>query len=209
MQIAVERTWLFCQRALHWSKKGQAVIDMNNELVDAAADACVQVKVPASLNGVKHAEMLKLIPDDADDFAKKIIEPSMRNEGDSIPVSAMSIDGTLPIGTAALEKRGFAPKVPKWVSANCIQCGICASACPHAAIRTKLFKVEDLAKAPATFTTKDPLPKAEGLKFKVQVYVEDCMGCHVNPPTNLAFSFVFLPFCDYLYWFCLFPDPRS
>ena len=162
-----------------FAKKGQAVIDMNNELVDAAADACVKVKVPASLDGVPHADMLKLIPDDADDFAKKIIEPSMRNNGDSIPVSAMSIDGTLPTGTAALEKRGFAPKVPKWVAANCIQCGFCASACPHAAIRTKLFKVEDLANAPATFTTKDPLPKAEGLKFKVQVYVEDCMGCGV------------------------------
>ncbi|MBR4674486.1 MAG: pyruvate:ferredoxin (flavodoxin) oxidoreductase [Victivallales bacterium] len=162
-----------------FAKKGQAVIDMNNELVDAAADACVQVKVPASLDGVKHAEMLKLIPDDADDFAKKIIEPSMRNNGDSIPVSAMSLDGTLPTGTAALEKRGFAPKVPKWNAASCIQCGICASSCPHAAIRTKLFKVDDLAKAPASFTVKDPIPKAEGLKFKVQVYIEDCMGCGV------------------------------
>ena len=29
-----------------FAKKGQAVIDMNNELVDAAADACVKVKVP-------------------------------------------------------------------------------------------------------------------------------------------------------------------
>ena len=162
-----------------FAKKGQAVIDMNNELVDAAADACVQIKVPASLDGVPHAEMLKLIPDDADDFAKKIIEPSMRNNGDAIPVSAMSLDGTLPTGTAALEKRGFAPKVPKWITANCIQCGFCASSCPHAAIRTKLFKEEDLASAPATFATKDPIPKAPGLKFKVQVFIEDCMGCGV------------------------------
>ncbi|MBQ7179622.1 MAG: pyruvate:ferredoxin (flavodoxin) oxidoreductase [Victivallales bacterium] len=162
-----------------FAKKGQAVIDMNNELVDAAADACQLVPVPASLDGVAHADMLKLIPDDADDFAKKIIEPSMRNNGDAIPVSAMSLDGTLPIGTACLEKRGFAPKVPKWNIDACIQCGICASSCPHAAIRTKLFKVEDLAKAPASFATKDPQPKADGLKFKVQVYIEDCMGCGV------------------------------
>ena len=103
----------------------------------------------------------------------------MRNNGDSIPVSAMSLDGSLPIGTAALEKRGFAPKVPRWVAANCIQCGICANACPHAAIRTKLFKVEDLASAPSTFETKDAMPKVDGLKFKVQVYVEDCMACGV------------------------------
>ncbi|MBR2905785.1 MAG: pyruvate:ferredoxin (flavodoxin) oxidoreductase [Lentisphaeria bacterium] len=162
-----------------FAKKGQAVIDMNNQLVDLAADACHEVKVPASLDGIACAEPLKLIPDDADDFAKKIIEPSMRNNGDSIPVSAMSLDGSLPIGTAALEKRGFAPKVPRWVAANCIQCGICANACPHAAIRTKLFKVEDLASAPSTFETKDAMPKVDGLKFKVQVFVEDCMACGV------------------------------
>ena len=162
-----------------FAKKGQAVIDMNNQLVDLAADACHEVKVPASLDGIPFAEPLKLIPDDADDFARKIIEPSMRNNGDSIPVSAMSLDGSLPIGTAALEKRGFAPKVPRWVAANCIQCGICANACPHAAIRTKLFKVEDLASAPSTFETKDAMPKVDGLKFKVQVFVEDCMACGV------------------------------
>ena len=162
-----------------FAKKGQAVIDMNNQLVDMAADACHEVKVPASLDGIAYAEPLKLIPDDADEFTKKIIEPSMRNNGDSIPVSAMSLDGSLPIGTAALEKRGFAPKVPRWVAANCIQCGICANACPHAAIRTKLFKVEDLASAPSTFETKDAMPKVDGLKFKVQVYVEDCMACGV------------------------------
>ncbi|MGN0892189.1 MAG: pyruvate:ferredoxin (flavodoxin) oxidoreductase [Oligosphaeraceae bacterium] len=162
-----------------FSKKGQAVIDMNNELVDAAADACVQVKVPASLEGVPCVEHQKLIPDDADDFARKIVEPSMRNNGDAIPVSAMSLDGTLPTGTAALEKRGFAPKVPKWNLDKCIQCGVCASSCPHAAIRTKLFKPEALEKAPASFQTKEALPKADGLRFKVQVYVEDCMACGV------------------------------
>ena len=162
-----------------FAKKGQNVIDMNNQLVDLAADACHEVKVPASLDGVPHAEHLKLIPDDADEFTKKIIEPSMRNNGDSIPVSAMSIDGTLPTGTACLEKRGFAPKVPRWVPANCIQCGICANSCPHAAIRTKLFREEALASAPASFATKDPIPKADGLKFKVQVFIEDCMACGV------------------------------
>ena len=57
-----------------FAKKGQAVIDMNNQLVDMAADACQEVKVPASLDGVPCVEPQKLIPDDADEFAKKIIE---------------------------------------------------------------------------------------------------------------------------------------
>ncbi len=162
-----------------FGKKGQDVVDMNNKLVDMAADACQEVTVPASLDGIACAEAPKLIPDDASEFAKKIIEPSMHNEGDSIPVSAMSIDGTLPTGTACLEKRGIAPRIPKWVSANCIQCGICASACPHAAIRTKLISEKDLAGAPASFTTKAAVPACDDLKFKLQVYIEDCTGCGV------------------------------
>ena len=162
-----------------FAKKGQDVIDMNNQLVDLAADACQEVPVPASLDGVPFFTPAKLIPDDASEFAKKIIEPSMHNEGDSIPVSAMSVDGTLPTGTACLEKRGIAPRVPQWVTANCIQCGVCASACPHAAIRTKLIAPADLAGAPESFKVKPAIPACDDLQFKVQVYIEDCTGCGV------------------------------
>ena len=162
-----------------FAKKGQDVIDMNNQLVDLAADACQEVPVPASLDGVPFFTPAKLIPDDASEFAKKIIEPSMHNEGDSIPVSAMSVDGTLPTGTACLEKRGIAPRVPRWVTANCIQCGVCASACPHAAIRTKLIAPADLAGAPESFKVKPAVPACDDLQFKVQVYIEDCTGCGV------------------------------
>ena len=148
-------------------------------MIDAAVDATEEVVVPSSLDGVAHADEVKMIPDDADDFAKKIIEPSMRQKGDNIPVSAMSVDGVIPTGTACLEKRGIAPRVPKWNPETCAQCGICASACPHAAIRTKLFEADSLADAPESFKTVDARPNANGEKFKVQVYCEDCTGCGV------------------------------
>ena len=61
----------------------------------------------------------------------------MHLKGDNIPVSAMSFDGTVPSGTTKLEKRGVAPRVPKWITDNCIQCNQCVMACPHAAIRAK------------------------------------------------------------------------
>ena len=162
-----------------FKKKGDDIVNMNLALIDAAVNATEEVVIPASLDGVCHAEEVKLIPDNASEFAKKIIEPSMRQKGDDIPVSAMSVDGVIPVGTACLEKRGIAPRVPKWNSADCIQCGICASACPHAAIRTKLVEKENLANAPESFKTIEAKPNANGEHFKVQVYCNDCTGCGV------------------------------
>ena len=161
-----------------FKKKGDDVVNMNLALIDAAVNATEEVIVPASLNGVCSADTVKLIPDDADEFAKKIIEPSMRQKGDDIPVSAMSFDGVIPTGTACLEKRGIAPRVPHWNMENCIQCGICASACPHAAIRTKLALPESLTNAPESFKTINARP-GDGEQFKVQVYCKDCTGCGV------------------------------
>lgn len=179
-----------------FKKKGDDVVNMNLALIDAAINACEEVPVPSSLNGVACAPDVKLLSDDASDFAKKIIGPSMKQKGDDIPVSAMSDDGVLPTSTARLEKRCIAPRVPHWNSEVCIQCGICASACPHAVIRTKLIKPEDLKNAPATFTTLDAKP-GDGEKFKVQVYCEDCTGCgvcvdqcpiNINKPETPALS---------------------
>ena len=161
-----------------FKKKGDDIVNMNLALIDAAINSCEEVPVPSSLSGVACAPEVKLLPDDASDFAKKIIEPSMRQKGDDIPVSAMSVDGVLPTATACLEKRGIAPAVPHWTSENCLQCGICASACPHAAIRTKLFEADTLKNAPASFATVDARP-GDGEKFKVQVYCNDCTGCGV------------------------------
>ncbi len=179
--------------------KGDDVVNMNLALIDAAINACEEVPVPSSvaeLEGICSIPDAELLPENASDFAKKIIEPSMRQKGDDIPVSAMSDDGVIPIATSCLEKRRIAPRVPKWHAENCIQCGICASACPHAVIRTKLIKPEDLKDAPETFTTLDAKP-GDGEKFKVQVYCEDCTGCgvcvdqcpiNINKPTTPALS---------------------
>ncbi|MBO4448669.1 MAG: pyruvate:ferredoxin (flavodoxin) oxidoreductase, partial [Kiritimatiellae bacterium] len=169
-----------------FAKKGQSVVDQNKLCVDKALDGLCEVKIPASLDGVacytpadKFAGL--------GEFANKLMKPVLAQKGDTVPVSAMSIDGSMPTGTARFEKRGVAPKVPQWDPSKCVQCNQCVMSCPHAAIRAKLIKADDLAAAPASFATVDAKSvKEPGLKYRIQVYVDDCLGCGVCVETCIA-----------------------
>jgi len=166
------------KKAIHKSfiKKGQDVVDMNWAAVDRAAAALEEVPIPAKIT--KSAPVPKLIPEDADDFTRSVIDPIMHFKGDLIPVSKMSFDGRIPTGTARLEKRGIAPDVPAWIPENCIQCNQCALICPHAAIRPKQVAPEDLKGAPDGFATlKSNSKNDRNLQYRLQVYIEDCVGC--------------------------------
>jgi pyruvate-ferredoxin/flavodoxin oxidoreductase len=161
-----------------FGNKGEDIVKMNWAAVDGASDALKEVEIPASIG--KAYEPKKLISEDADDFAKNIIEPIMHLQGNDIPVSKMSFDGSLPTNTARLEKRGVAPFIPHWLSENCIQCNQCVQSCPHAAIRAKQIAPSDLTGAPEGFVTlKSNTKNDRDLRFKIQVYPEDCQGCGV------------------------------
>jgi pyruvate-ferredoxin/flavodoxin oxidoreductase len=104
----------------------------------------------------------------------------MAGRGDNLPVSAFPIDGTYPVATAQWEKRNIAQEVPVWEPDLCIECGKCMLVCPHATIRAKVCKQEDLATAPAGFKTMPAkwreLPNH---LYTIQVAVEDCTGCQL------------------------------
>ena len=163
-------------------KKGQAMVDLNYKAIEAGANAMVEVKVPAAWKTVEvkpeeskvtgtRPELVK--------FVREIVEPVSKMDGDSLPVSAFMdyVDGTLPQGAAAYEKRGVAVNVPVWHPENCIQCNNCAFVCPHAAIRPFAMTEEEAAKAPAAtkFTAK-PVVKTN-YKFTMAISPMDCMGC--------------------------------
>ncbi len=161
-----------------FERKGMDIVEMNWKAIDASVAAIEKVEVPSEIT--ESYEPPRLLPDDASDFAKNVILPIMHERGDDIPVSAMSFDGTLPLGTTKLEKRGIGPRVPKWLSENCIQCNQCVMACPHAVIRAKQIDPAELAGAPESF--KPIVSKTKNdkdLQYKIQVYVEDCTGCGV------------------------------
>lgn len=171
-----------------FEKKGEKVVNMNIECIDRSLLGLREV--PVSKDG-KFMSLPKMIPADASQYAKDLIEPIMRLKGDGIPVSKMIIDGVVPTGTSRLEKRGVALEVPKWIPENCIQCGFCSFVCTHAAIRTKQINPDALKDAPKTFKTiKSNLKNEQNLQYKVQIYPEDCTGCvsctNVCPTKNKA-----------------------
>ncbi|MBT3380363.1 MAG: pyruvate:ferredoxin (flavodoxin) oxidoreductase [Lentisphaerae bacterium] len=162
-------------------RKGEDIVNMNWECVDQTAAALTTVPVPASMDEVTTSFVPpKLISEDAPQFAKDVIEPLMHLEGDALPVSKMSFDGVIPTGTTCLEKRGIAPRVPRWLSEQCIQCNQCSMACPHGVIRSKQIAPADLEGAPEGFETLTSKTKNDrDLEYRIQVYVEDCTGCGV------------------------------
>jgi pyruvate-ferredoxin/flavodoxin oxidoreductase len=172
-----------------YGRKGQDVVKMNWDAVDRSAAGMEAVPVPAKIT--KSAPVIKTVPDDCDDFARSVIDPVLRFKGDLLPVSKMSFDGTVPTATARLEKRGIAIDVPKWIPANCTQCNQCAYVCPHATIRPKQIAPADLTGAPAGFDVlKSNTKNDKGLQYRLQVYIEDCVGCgscvEVCPAKNKA-----------------------
>ena len=162
-----------------YGKKGDKVVNMNYEAVEAGMNSLVKINVPESWKTATGEA--KVETKEVTDFVKNIMNPMNALEGDKLPVSAFNglEDGTFPAGTAAYEKRGVATDVPEWNMAKCIQCNQCAFVCPHACIRPVLVTDEELAKAPAGFETKKATGKTlAGLNYRIQVSTLDCTGCN-------------------------------
>ncbi len=158
-----------------YGKKGDDVVKLNWDAIDAAQAAIEEVTVPAAPSGKlrKPATVAATAPD----FVKNVTAVMMRQEGDTLPVSAIPDDGTWPTATTQFEKRNIAINIPEWNNATCIQCLKCSTVCPHAAIRAKVVDEPALAGAPEGFKTADAKPPFKGKKFTIQIAVEDCTGC--------------------------------
>ena len=160
-----------------YGKKGEKIVNMNCQAVDAGINSLVKVDVPASWADAVDAEKPEV---EEPAFIKDILRPMNAQKGNDLPVSAFLgyEDGTFPNGTAAYEKRGIAVNVPEWITENCIQCNRCSFICPHACIRPVLVNEEELQNAPEAFKTKKAIGKGfDGLQYRIQVSPMDCTGC--------------------------------
>lgn len=172
--LAVEQMKKFIVKS--YGRKGEDVVKKNYAAVERGIEV-EKVEVPA--------DWANLVPekapeDNAPEFIKKVVRPVNSQRGYDIPVSAFvgREDGTWDNGTTDYEKRGVAAFVPVWEAENCIQCNQCAYICPHATIRPFVLDAEEQAKAPKDITLLKAQGKQfDGMAFKIQVDVLDCLGC--------------------------------
>ena len=171
-----------CQTS--YGKLGEEVVNKNKNAVDAGLTGINKLEIPAdwanATEGGEAAAVAKSGNETLDTFVKDILVPANAMRGDELPVSTVMsmVDGTLPTGTAAFEKRGIATEVPQWIPENCIQCNRCAYVCPHAVIRPFVMNEAEQAAAPeGTKAVKMMGKGAEGLTFSLAISPMDCTGC--------------------------------
>lgn len=161
-----------------YAKKGQKVLDMNYQAVDSADTALQKIDV----------NLLTITETTTDKKTLTMLETINSLQGDTLPVSAFTPDGSAPTATTQFEKRDIATSLPRWIPENCIQCNQCAMVCPHATIRPVLTNKP----TPEGFKTIKPLglPGYEDYQYRIQVSPHDCTGCgscaNVCPARNKA-----------------------
>ena len=165
-----------------YGRKGDKIVQMNYDAIDAGAKQVVEIEVPESWKSCEDEGLftpeVKGGKDDVVAFVKNIQSKVNAQEGNTLPVSTFTdyADGSTPSGSAAYEKRGIAVDIPVWQSENCIQCNRCAYVCPHAVIRPVALTEEELAKAQEGTKAIDMIGMP-GMKFTMTVSAYDCTGC--------------------------------
>ncbi|GIQ87340.1 hypothetical protein KIPB_009356, partial [Kipferlia bialata] len=167
--------------AKKYGRKGQKVVDMNCAGLDNTL---------AGINEIKYDRdewlNLEVVPAEADmtrpEFVREWCDFVSTQKGNDLTVSEAGrcVYDHYPGGTTQYEKRGIAVNVPVWDEKKCIQCGMCAAACPHAVIRASLIDKDEAKALPkGTKMVKAKGRGVKGLNFAIQASPLDCTGCGV------------------------------
>lgn len=162
-----------------YMNKGEDIVNMNCNAVDAGVTHVHKVKVPERWKTIivsTNKEQLQSDRPDLKKYLNDILTTDAAMKGDEIPTSKFLdvADGMIPAGTAAYEKRGIAIDVPLWISENCIQCNLCAYSCPHGVIRAFALSEADAESAQATTLKSKANPDH---KFMISISTVNCTGC--------------------------------
>ncbi len=163
-----------------YSKKGDAIVKMNHDAIEAGAKEVKKVDVPESWKNAADEDLSVKAEGEGRlvDYVNNILNPINAFAGMKLPVSAFTkyVDGEVPLGSSAFEKRGVAVDVPVWNSDNCIQCNFCSFVCPHACIRPVVLTQEELNNAPEGIKYIN-MTGMNGYYFGMAISVLDCTGC--------------------------------
>lgn len=163
-----------------YSAKGDDIVRMNHEAIDAGVENVRQIPIPESWRDAEEEDLSVTFHHgrkETVEYVNEVQIPINSQRGNELPVSAFEkyVDGTLPLGSAAYEKRGVAVEVPLWNPKGCIQCNFCSYVCPHACIRPVVLEGEESGQAPVE--TSADMTGMEGMKFIISVSAADCTGC--------------------------------
>lgn len=185
MKDAIQKTY---------GAKGEKIVNMNMQAVDAGVTHIHKVEIPASwADAEDDTKVEPMVGRDKlhTDYLNKILYTTNTMTGDNVPVSDFldTATGMVPNGTAAYEKRGIAADVPHWEMANCIQCNMCSYVCPHGVIRP--FVLDEKEAEPIKDSVL-PMRGEDGKYFAIGISTMDCTGCgscaNVCPSKNKALT---------------------
>lgn len=160
-----------------YGHKSDKIVAINLAAIDRTIELLQKFEVPKEWRTI---EVVEKKSTNTNRYVREIVEPVNALEGDSLSVGTLiqnqMTEGNMPLGTTAVEKRGIALEVPEWLSDRCTMCNECAFVCPHAAIRPFLADEEEMKDAPEGYIVREMRGK-NGLKYRIQVSIEDCTGC--------------------------------
>lgn len=143
-----------------FATKGKDIVNNNILAIHEAISNLKELKVTH-----EYDETISIVDD-------SIINMINERRGNEIPVSKLMdfACGRFPGSTTNNEKRNISNIVPRWIKENCIECGMCVLACPHAVNR-----------AIANESDADGIPfiGKDGLKYSIKISEKDCTGCGV------------------------------
>ncbi len=163
-----------------YGKKGEDIVEMNHKAIEAGVEKYVEITVPDSWREAEDNNLTDRVSGDREElitYINEIQSAVNAQKGNELPVSAFTryVDGTMPLGSAAYEKRGVAIDVPIWNPDGCIQCNFCSFVCPHACIRPLAVPESQIKELPEGRITD--LKGIPGMKFAITISPLDCTGC--------------------------------
>ncbi|ARE29251.1 Pyruvate-flavodoxin oxidoreductase [Lactococcus cremoris] len=167
--------------AQKYAKKSPTIVEQNLKAMALALNGLHEVIVPEGWAETTENVIEAVTKETArKKYVFEIVNKTNAFEGDELSVQTLVDNGMTfgdePLGTTASEKRGIALEIPEWNAQACIQCNECSFVCPHAAIRPFLVDEDEWNQAPEGFHVMD-YKGSDGLKYRIQVSVEDCTGC--------------------------------